>query len=109
MDLQAKITAAAEYILNTVPNRPTIGMVLGSGLGDFADTLENPVRIAYSDIPNFPLPTVAGHAGALVFGEKMGQSVVVCRAVSTSMKVCPCRKSLCPLVFWRRWVLRLWC
>ena len=77
MDLQAKITAAAEYILKTVPNRPTIGMVLGSGLGDFADTLENPVRIAFKDIPNFPQPTVAGHAGALVFGEKMGQSVVV--------------------------------
>ena len=77
MDLMAKINAAAEYILSHVEARPTIGMVLGSGLGDFADTLENPVRIAFSDIPNFPQPTVAGHAGALVFGEKMGQSVVV--------------------------------
>jgi len=77
MDLQAKINAAAQYILNTVSNRPTIGMVLGSGLGDFADTLENPVRVAYSDIPNFPQPTVAGHAGALVFGSKMGQEIVV--------------------------------
>jgi len=77
MDLQTKINAAAEYILNHVTNRPTIGMVLGSGLGDFADTLENPVRVAYADIPNFPQPTVAGHAGALVFGRKMGQDVVV--------------------------------
>lgn len=77
MDLQAKINAAAEYLLEHVANRPTIGMVLGSGLGDFADTLENPVRVPYSEIPNFPRPTVAGHAGALVFGSKMGQDVVV--------------------------------
>ena len=40
MDLQAKINAAAEYLLEHIANRPTIGMVLGSGLGDFADTLE---------------------------------------------------------------------
>lgn len=77
MDLQAKINGAAEYILKTVSNRPTIGMVLGSGLGDFADTLEHPVSVRYADIPNFPQPTVAGHAGALVFGRKMGQDVVV--------------------------------
>jgi len=77
MNLQEKISAAAEYILNHVPNRPSIGMVLGSGLGDFADTLENPVRVAYADIPNFPQPTVAGHQGALVFGRKMGREVVV--------------------------------
>ena len=77
MDLMARINAAAEYILSRVEARPTIGMVLGSGLGDFADTLENAVRVPFSDIPHFPQPTVAGHAGALVFGEKMGQSVVV--------------------------------
>ena len=45
MDLQAKVTAAAQYILSRVPNRPTVGMILGSGLGDYADILENPVRI----------------------------------------------------------------
>ena len=77
MNLQEKITAAAEYLLNRVPCRPTIGMVLGSGLGDFADTLENPVIVPYGEIPNFPLPTVEGHQGALVFGEKMGKSIVV--------------------------------
>lgn len=77
MDLQAEITAAAAYILSHVSQRPTVGMVLGSGLGDFGDTLEDSVRISYADIPNFPQPTVAGHSGAFVFGKKEGRSVVV--------------------------------
>ena len=77
MTLQDKISAAAEYILSHTEQRPTVGLVLGSGLGDFADTLENAQRIPYAEIPNFPLPTVEGHSGALVFGTKQGQSVVV--------------------------------
>ena len=77
MELQDKINAAAAYILSAVSLRPTVGMVLGSGLGDFADTLEDPVRIPYAQIPNFPVPTIAGHAGALVFGRKQGKDVVV--------------------------------
>lgn len=77
MDLTAKIMAAAEFIRTKTDLRPTVGLVLGSGLGDFADTLEDAVRIAYSDIPNFPVPTVPGHSGALVFGKKCGQTVVV--------------------------------
>ena len=77
MTLQDRITAAADYILTHTAQRPAIGLVLGSGLGDFADTLENVQRISYSDIPDFPQPTVEGHSGAFVFGEKQGKSVVV--------------------------------
>lgn len=77
MELQQQIRSAAEYILSRVAYRPTVGMVLGSGLGDFADTLEDAVRIPYSEIPNFPVPTAPGHVGALVFGKKMGREVVV--------------------------------
>ena len=77
MDNTAKIKAAAEFIRGKVALRPTIGLVLGSGLGDFADTLEDAVRISYSEIPNFPVPTIAGHSGALVFGRKCGKEVVV--------------------------------
>ena len=77
MTLQEKITAAAEYLLERISLRPEIALVLGSGLGDYADTLENAVKIPYSEIPNFPQPTVEGHAGAFVFGEKEGKSVVV--------------------------------
>ncbi len=77
MTLQEKITAAAEYILGRISLRPTVALVLGSGLGDYADTLEDAVKIPYSEIPNFPQPTVEGHAGAFVFGKKEGKSVAV--------------------------------
>lgn len=77
MDIQDRITSAASYLLAHTERRPTIGMVLGSGLGDFADTLEDAVRIPFSQIPNFPLPTAPGHAGALVFGRKQGREIVV--------------------------------
>ena len=70
MTITQRITAAAEFICGKVSHRPTVALVLGSGLGDFADTLEEAVRIPYSEIPNFPLPTVPGHSGALVFGRK---------------------------------------
>ena len=77
MDLTAKILSAAEFIRTKTSLRPAIGLVLGSGLGDFADTLEDAVRIPYAEIPSFPVPTVPGHSGALVFGRKCGQTVVV--------------------------------
>lgn len=77
MDNTEKILSAAAYIRERVPMRPEIGLVLGSGLGDYADTLEDALRIAYADIPNFPVPSIPGHTGALVFGRKQGREVVV--------------------------------
>lgn len=77
MDYQARISAAAAYLLSHVSQRPAIGLVLGSGLGDFADTLDEAVRVPYKELPDFPQPTVAGHSGAFVFGKKNGVSVVV--------------------------------
>ena len=77
MDLQARVLAAAQYITERITQRPKVGMILGSGLGDFADTLEEPAAIPYSDIPGFPLPTAPGHSGRLVFGRREGVSVVV--------------------------------
>ncbi len=76
MTLMDKITAAADYLKTHVSLRPTAALVLGSGLGDYADTLEDIVRIPYSDIPDFPQPTVEGHSGAFVFGRKQGKEVV---------------------------------
>ena len=75
MHIMEKITAAAEYICSQTSFRPTIGLILGSGLGDFADTLEDAVRIPYGDIPHFPVSTAPGHAGALVIGKRCGQVV----------------------------------
>lgn len=76
MELQNKICRAAAYIRAHVNGIPTVGLVLGSGLGDYADTLEEPIRISYADIPGFPCSTAPGHVGALVFGRREGKYVV---------------------------------
>ncbi len=55
---------------------PEIGIILGSGLGDLAEEVENPVIIDYKDIPNFPVSTVPGHNGRLVIGELCGKKVI---------------------------------
>ena len=70
-DLDAQFTRAeqaAKFILGRTAFRPRIALVLGSGLGGFADELENAVRIPYGDIPFFPRSTAVGHAGTLVIG-----------------------------------------
>ena len=77
MDITAKIQSAAAYLLSQTELRPTVGMILGSGLGDYADTLEDAVSIPFSSIPSFPVPSVPGHSGAVVFGKKNGCSVVI--------------------------------
>ena len=77
MDITEKILSAAAYIRERVSVRPEIALVLGSGLGNYADPLADSVRIAYEDIPNFPVPSIPGHTGALVFGRKQGRDVVV--------------------------------
>jgi purine-nucleoside phosphorylase len=59
---------AAQVILQRATLRPKIGLVLGSGLGGFADSLAEAVRIPYSEIPSFPQSTAIGHAGLLVIG-----------------------------------------
>jgi purine-nucleoside phosphorylase len=55
---------------------PAFGLVLGSGLGPLADTLEDPVVIPYEEIPGWPLSTVVGHSGKLVIGTLAGKRVV---------------------------------
>lgn len=59
---------AAQVVLQRTPLRPKIGLVLGSGLGAFADSLMNATKIPYSEIPSFPQSTAIGHAGRLVVG-----------------------------------------
>ena len=76
MNLATRIENAVAYIRSRTSAEPTFGMILGSGLGDFADTLENRQVIPFSDIPDFPAATVPGHTGAFVFGTKHGKSVV---------------------------------
>jgi purine-nucleoside phosphorylase len=59
---------AAKFILAKTKLRPRIALVLGSGLGDFADEFGNATKIPYAKIPNFPQSTAIGHAGRLVIG-----------------------------------------
>ena len=63
---------AAKYILSKSRLRPRIAVVLGSGLGAFADDLTTPTHVPYEKIPGFPKPTVEGHAGQLVIGKVDG-------------------------------------
>lgn len=56
--------------------KPEIGIICGSGLGGLADLIENSETIDYKDIPHFPVSTVAGHKGALVFGQLRNVPVV---------------------------------
>ena len=59
---------AAQFILACTPERPRIAVVLGSGLGSFADELHDATAIAYEGIPHFPKSTAIGHAGRLMIG-----------------------------------------
>jgi purine-nucleoside phosphorylase len=68
--------AAAKFIQKKTKLRPKIALVLGSGLGAFADEFENAVRIPYAKIPDFPRSTAIGHAGQLVVGTVEGVHVV---------------------------------
>ncbi|MBU8907844.1 purine-nucleoside phosphorylase [Desertibacillus haloalkaliphilus] len=70
------ITESVQFIKNQVSISPQIGLILGSGLGELADEIQNPVTISYADIPHFPVSTVEGHAGQLVIGELHGKQVV---------------------------------
>ena len=74
-DQFAAATTAAQHIQALCPLRPRIALVLGSGLGAFADELDRATRIPYADIPGFPRSTAVGHAGALVVGESAGVPV----------------------------------
>ncbi len=64
-----RASRTAKFILAKTKLRPAIGLVLGSGLGAFADELSSATRIPYTKIPDFPRSTVAGHAGQLVIGK----------------------------------------
>lgn len=71
-----KIIEAKEYIQSKITDVPEIGLILGSGLGELADKIENAVRIEYKDIPYFPVSTVVGHKGQLVIGTLEGKKVI---------------------------------
>lgn len=69
--------SAADYVRQRTALEPKLGIVLGSGLGGFAERLADATVIPYTEIPHFPCPTVEGHSGRLVIGSFAGSPVAV--------------------------------
>jgi purine-nucleoside phosphorylase len=75
MDYYDKVKEAAEAVRANVRDVPRVAVVLGSGLGDFADSLEDAVAMPYEQLPNWPASRVIGHQGRLVVGTVRGRRV----------------------------------
>jgi purine-nucleoside phosphorylase len=76
-DLFTHAESAAQFLLSQTALRPTIGLILGSGLGAFADSLTDATRVPYAQIPGFPRSTAIGHAGRMVIGNAGAVAVSV--------------------------------
>jgi purine-nucleoside phosphorylase len=75
--MNGQLDQAREFVAERLDGRPNVGVVLGSGLGSFADALGDPIRIPYRDIPHMPESGVAGHSGNLCVG-RSGPASVAC-------------------------------
>lgn len=71
-----KLEETVAFVRQRTASRPTVGVILGSGLGQLVERMEDATAIDYCDVPHFPAPTVAGHAGRMVFG-RIGKVDVV--------------------------------
>ena len=72
-----KIQETKQFIQSHYATIPQVGVVLGSGLGDLASKITVECELSYKDIPNFPISTVEGHAGKLIFGQLGGKATVL--------------------------------
>src|SRR6188474_2762947 len=79
MDIVSQLNETTQFLKSKYSHQPSVGIVLGSGLSNFTDEIEPEFEIGYGDIPNFPVSTVEGHKGKLVFG-KLGNKTVVAMA-----------------------------
>ena len=75
-EIRQQINEAVSYIQEQHPTSPTVGIVLGTGLGELAERIENATEIPYENIPHFPLSTVESHAGKLILGTISDKPVV---------------------------------
>ena len=73
--IEVRIEQVVDGIRRYTQAEPTIGLFLGSGLGDFAQQLENRIEVPFHDLPGMPVTTVSGHVGAFVFGSYAGKQV----------------------------------
>ena len=72
---------SADFIKEKLPHSPSTAVILGSGLGDYAEILHNKITIKYEDIPNFPKSTVANHKGELIYGEIVDNDLNISKPV----------------------------
>lgn len=77
MELYQKVKEASFFLQGKLKEIPEYAIVAGTGLSDLSNDVENIQEINYSDIPNFPKPTVEGHVGKMIFGQISGKGVVV--------------------------------
>ena len=71
-----RILETAEWLKAKMTTKPETAIILGTGLGELAKEIEKELTIPYADIPNFPVSTVEGHAGALIFGKLGGKDIL---------------------------------
>ncbi len=74
--MSAKFKETADFLKSKISVQPDVAIILGSGLGGLGNKIENATKIKYENIPNFPVSTVEGHSGQLVFGKLAGKNVV---------------------------------
>lgn len=98
-----QINRAADYIRGRIGDRvPEMGLILGSGLGDLAEQVEDAVSVEFGDVPHFPVSTVEGHAGRLVIGTLEGRTVIVMQGRFHYYEGYPMRKVVMPVYVMRR-------
>lgn len=76
-ELIQQLNETCNFIRSLYPDKPTVGIVLGSGLGNLVNEISIEKEISYGDIPHFPVSTVEGHSGKLLLGELSGKKVLV--------------------------------
>ena len=74
--IMKELKETAKFLKKQYKETPSVGIVLGSGLGNFVSEIEVEKEVAYEDIPHFPVSTVEGHKGKLIFGKLSGKTVV---------------------------------
>ena len=98
------IAEAVGFLKERIHIKPAVAVVLGSGLGAFADELSDPIRFSYAQIPGFAKSTAIGHAGKLFFGYTGGRpGCRDVREISSLMKAIPPPKPPSAFKCWASW------
>lgn len=95
--LKTQLDEAVNQIRSKTKAHPKLAIILGSGLGPFAEAVQNPTTISTSSIPNYPPSTVEGHAGKWIFGDIEGKAILAMKGRVHSYEGYPLQKVTFPL------------